>query len=150
MATYALRTQTPPSTEDRFRSYDEKNPLGDPDLLALVEGVKLVRRIEVEMRSLVPRDPVKEILPGDDYQTDSDIARWISHESWGHHACCTSKMGVVDDPTTVVDSRFRVVGANRLRVVDVSVFPEIPGTFIALPTFMIAEKAADTILEDDR
>jgi choline dehydrogenase len=131
-----------------FRSYDEKNLLGDPDLRALVEGVKTVRRIETEMRRLVPRDPVKEILPGDARQTDAELATWIAHESWGHHACGTSKMGPVDDPTSVVDSRFRVIGAKRLRVVDASVFPEIPGTFIALPTFMVAEKAADTILED--
>jgi choline dehydrogenase len=132
----------------QFNSYDEKNVLGDPDLRALVEGVKTVRRIETEMRRLVPRDPVKEILPGDALQTDDDLARWISRESWGHHACGTSKMGADDDETAVVDSRFRVRGAKRLRVVDASVFPEIPGTFIALPTYMIAEKAADTILED--
>jgi choline dehydrogenase len=135
--------------EIRFRSYDEKNLLSDPDLRALVEGVKMVRKIEVEMRRLVPRDPVEEILPGADRQSDDELATWISRESWGHHACCTSKMGTVDDPTAVVDSRFRVIGAAHLRVVDASVFPEIPGTFIALPTFMIAEKAADVILEDN-
>ena len=37
--------------------------------------------------------------------------------------------------------------APGLRVVDASIFPEIPGTFIAMPTFMISEKAADVILE---
>jgi choline dehydrogenase len=48
----------------------------------------------------------------------------------------------------VVDSHFRVIGTSGLRVVDASVFPEIPGTFIALPTFMMSEKAAFTMLED--
>ncbi len=133
-----------------FRSYDENDLLGDPDLRALVEGVKLVRRIETEMRRLVPRDPVKEILPGDERRSDAELATWIARESWGHHACCTSKMGTADDPMAVVDARFRVFGANHLRIVDASVFPVIPGTFIALPTFMIAEKAADVILEDHR
>jgi choline dehydrogenase len=32
-----------------------------------------------------------------------------------------------------------------LRVVDASVFPRIPGFFIASATYMIAEKAADVI-----
>ncbi len=131
-----------------FRSYDEDDPLGDPDLRALVSGVRTVRRIEREMRRLHPSDPVREVLPGDALQTDAELASWIRRESWGHHACCTSKMGQGDD--AVIDSRFRVHGAAHLRVVDASVFAQIPGTFLALPTFMVAEKAADTILEDWR
>lgn len=129
-----------------FNSYDEKDPLHDPDLLALVGGVKLARRIAREMRALVPSDPVREVWPGETKASDADLAAWIRKESWGHHACCTNKMGRTDDPTAVVDSEFRVIGTRRLRVVDASVFPEIPGTFIALPTYMIAEKAADAIL----
>jgi len=48
----------------------------------------------------------------------------------------------------VVDSRFRVHGVEGLRVVDASTFPRIPGAFPVVPTFMISEKASDTILED--
>ncbi len=129
-----------------FNSYDEKDPLGDPDLLALVEGVKVARSIAKEMRALVPSDPVREIWPGPAVSSDAELAAWIRKESWGHHACCTDKMGRTDDPSAVVDAQFRVIGARGLRVVDASVFPEIPGTFIALPTYMIAEKAADAIL----
>ncbi|MDB4935928.1 MAG: oxidoreductase [Labilithrix sp.] len=129
-----------------FNSYDEKDPLHDPDLLALVAGVKLARRIATEMRALVPSDPVREVWPGPAVSSDDELAAWIRKESWGHHACCTNKMGRNDDPSAVVDSQFRVIGTRGLRVVDASVFPEIPGTFIALPTYMIAEKAADAIL----
>jgi len=35
---------------------------------------------------------------------------------------------------------------DGLRVVDASVFPVIPGTFIAVPVYMVGEKGADTIL----
>jgi len=131
-----------------FASYDEKDPGHDPDLLALVRGVRFVRRIAETMRSLVREDPVREVWPGPAVQTDAELAAWIRKESWGHHACGTSKMGTPEDPTAVVDSHFRVLGTKGLRVVDASVFPEIPGTFIALPTFMIAEKAADIILRE--
>jgi choline dehydrogenase len=34
-----------------------------------------------------------------------------------------------------------------LRIVDASVFPKIPGYFIVLPIYLIAEKAADAILQ---
>ena len=132
-----------------FRSYDEADPSADPDLRALVAGVKMVRRIETEMRRLTPKSALREVLPGPEVASDDQLATWIRKESWGHHACCTSKLGTKDDPDSVVDSRFRVHGASHLRVVDASVFPEIPGTFLALPTFMIAERAADVILEDD-
>ena len=129
-----------------FASYDERDPAHDPDLLALVEGVRTVRRIASEMRTLVREDPVREIWPGPEKQSDAELGAWIRKESWGHHACCTSKMGRADDPSAVVGGDFRVHGVAGLRVVDSSVFPEIPGTFIALPTYMIAEKAADAIL----
>ena len=131
-----------------FNYFDEKAPLGDPDLRALVDGVKLVRRIQDQMRANVTDDPVKEVWPGEGVRTDVDLATWIRKETWGHHACCTDKMGQASDASAVVDPRFRVIGARGLRVVDASVFPRIPGTFIALPTYMLAEKAAATILED--
>jgi choline dehydrogenase len=43
-----------------------------------------------------------------------------------------------------------VHGTSGLRVVDASVFPRIPGFFIVTSVFMVAEKAADVILEDAR
>jgi choline dehydrogenase len=55
-------------------------------------------------------------------------------------------MGRPGDPDAVLDPTFRVQGTSNLRVVDASVFPEIPGTFIATPIFMMSERAADVIL----
>jgi choline dehydrogenase-like flavoprotein len=46
----------------------------------------------------------------------------------------------------VHDSSFRVRGVEGLRVVDASVYPRIPGTFTAVSTYMVGEKAADVIL----
>ena len=57
-------------------------------------------------------------------------------------------MGPRDDPMAVVDSRFRVHGTRGLRVVDASVFPRIPGFFIASAVYMVSEKARDVIVED--
>jgi choline dehydrogenase len=48
----------------------------------------------------------------------------------------------------VLDSDFRVRGVSGLRVVDASVFPQIPGIFLVVPVYMISEKAADVILAD--
>jgi choline dehydrogenase len=130
-----------------FNYFDEQDPLADPDLLALVEGVKFVRRVRAKLVESFTGERVEEIWPGPDVTSDDEIARFVRRETWGHHACCSNALGRLGDPEAVLDSHFRVIGAKRLRVVDASIFPEIPGTFIAMPTFMVSEKAADVILE---
>ena len=57
-------------------------------------------------------------------------------------------MGPREDARAVVDGEFRVHGVERLRVVDASVFPFIPGFFIVTAVYMISEKASDLILAD--
>jgi len=73
---------------------------------------------------------------------------WIRDQAWGHHASCSCRWVPASDPGSVVDSRFRVHRAGRLRMVDASVFPRIPGSFIATSVYMLAEKANDVILQD--
>lgn len=64
------------------------------------------------------------------------------------HVAGTCRMGRADDGSAVVDSRCRVHGIHGLRVVDGSVMPSIVRANTNLPITMIAEKAADAILED--
>ena len=54
------------------------------------------------------------------------------------------------DQGGVLDSAFRVHGTRRLRVVDASVFPRIPGFFVVSAVYIVAEKAAATILDSSR
>lgn len=69
----------------------------------------------------------EEYNPGLQIQSDAQILDWIQNNVmtlW--HAACTCKMGTVDDPMAVVDSRARVFGVQGLRVVDASAFPFLP------------------------
>jgi choline dehydrogenase len=48
----------------------------------------------------------------------------------------------------VLDGAFRVRGVEGLRVVDASVFPRIPGFFLASAVYVISEKASDVLIRE--
>ena len=77
--------------------------------------------------------------------TSEELRSFVTQESWGHHASCTCKMGPTPEKRDVVNSKFQVHGVDGLRIVDASVFPNIPGLFIAALIYTIAEKAADEL-----
>lgn len=69
----------------------------------------------------------EEVNPGANVTTDEEIRQYVrEHATTVYHASCTCKMGKVDDPMAVTDSRARVIGVNNLRVVDASTFPVLP------------------------
>ncbi|OJJ62941.1 hypothetical protein ASPSYDRAFT_41649 [Aspergillus sydowii CBS 593.65] len=113
----------------------------DADLTALYEAIELAR--DAMARQSIN---VTEVLPGAAITSKEDIQTYVKDGAWGHHASCTCPIGADDDPMAVLDSKFRVRGVSGLRVVDASVYPKIPGTFTAVSTYMVAEKAADEIL----
>jgi 5-(hydroxymethyl)furfural/furfural oxidase len=55
-------------------------------------------------------------------------------------------MGRDDDPLAVTDPSGRVMGVAGLRVADASIMPMVPCANTNLPTIMIGEKLAATIL----
>lgn len=57
-------------------------------------------------------------------------------------------MGADNDPLAVLNERCQVRGIQGLRVVDSSIFPTIPNGNLNAPTIMVAERAADMILDN--
>jgi choline dehydrogenase len=90
----------------------------------------------------------KEIQPGAAAETDEALDAVIrEHAESAYHPCGTAKMGRTDDPTAVVDPECRVIGVDRLRLADSSIFPRITNGNLNAPTIMVGEKAADHILD---
>ena len=88
-----------------------------------------------------------EIQPGGRVQTDAEIDAFIrEHAESAYHPCGTARMGRADDPLAVVDPECRVIGVDRLRVADSSVFPRITNGNLNAPSIMVGEKAADHVL----
>lgn len=117
------------------------------DQTVAVGGIKVARRI-AGAPALAPHI-IDEYVPGRKFQSDEELlfaARQYSQTIY--HPTSTCKMG--NDDMAVVDERLRVHGVENLRVVDASIMPEIVSGNTNAPTIMIAEKASDMILQDQR
>ncbi len=120
------------------------------DRRVAAESIRITRRI-VAQPALQKYSPV-EYLPGPQVRDDEagliksagDIGTTI------FHPVGTARMGRDDDAGAVVDARLRVIGVDRLRVIDASVMPSITSGNTNSPTMMIAEKGAAMILEDGK
>jgi choline dehydrogenase len=138
-----------------FNFFDAGEPeAGRRDVRAMAEAVELGRRLTIagtdgkaQGTSIPPGGPIREMIPGHHVRTMEELEQYVKDESWSHHASCTNPIGRDDDKMAVLDSKFRVRGVEGLRVVDASSFPRIPGFFVAVPIYMISEKAAESILE---
>jgi choline dehydrogenase-like flavoprotein len=117
----------------------------EDDLAAVVAGIRFVRRMTAH---LIERGVIEaEVLPGAEVQTTEQLAQFVRDRAWGHHAAGSCPIGP-REAGGVLDGALRVHGTRGLRVADASVFPRIPGTFIASAVMMVGERAAELILED--
>ncbi|MEP6678450.1 MAG: GMC oxidoreductase [Betaproteobacteria bacterium] len=131
-----------------FHYFEEGSDGAAAGLAAVVEGIRFVRRLTAPL--IASGLITEELAPGAKVESDVAIADYVRDTAWGHHASGSCAIGAKDDGAAVLDSAFRVRGTRGLRVVDASVFPRIPGFFIASAVYIAAEKAADAILHDDR
>jgi choline dehydrogenase len=119
----------------------------EADLKVAADAIRLTRRIAAAP-ALASFEPV-EYLPGVSLQTDEELRQAASNIGTTiFHPVGTCKMGQGRD--AVVDERLRVHGVTGLRVVDASIMPTITSGNTCSPTVMIAEKAAQMIIEDAR
>ena len=89
-----------------------------------------------------------EIQPGDDKTSDADIDAFVSaHAESAYHPCGTMRMGSENDPLAVVNPKCKVIGIEKLRLADSSIFPRITNGNLNAPSIMVGEKAADHILQ---
>ena len=138
-----------------LRSSDRAEPpridhayLSDPDdhdLSALAEIVELGRGLarSEELRSVLKR----EIEPGPDVKKGEPLREAIRAgviHYW--HPVGTCAMGPASDPMAVADAEGRVRGVEGLVVADASLMPVTPRATTNLPTVVVAERIASSLV----
>ena len=113
----------------------------------MLDGLRIARKLvsQASMKNFAG----PELIPGDGDDGDEALKAHVRKTMITvHHPVGTCRMGPKSDPTAVCDHTLRVRGLDSLRVVDASVMPDLIGGATNAPTIMIAEKAADMILNN--
>jgi len=118
----------------------------EDDMKRMVECFRISRKLTrtEPLKSLI----VEEIYPGPDVKDEDEAAirkALLEGVSTLQHPCATARMGLPDDPLSVVDEQGRVHGIKGLRIVDASIFPHIPLINLNPTVIMVAEKISDKI-----
>ena len=133
------RFQDAPAIAPRYLSTPE-------DRKVAADSLRVTRRIVAQ--SALSRYQPQEWKPGTQYETDEDLARLAGDIATTiFHPVGTTKMGRDGDPMAVLTPQLRVRGIDGLRVVDAGAMPTITSGNTNSPTLMLAEKAAEWILE---
>lgn len=137
------------SADPRVSPQIRPNYLSEPeDVEAVIAGGRLIQQM---VRTQALRGLIKEAIEPDlGGMSDEQILEDFRQRCGSvFHPIGTCGMGP-DARTSVVDTRLRVHGIERLRVVDASIFPTITSGNTNAPTIMVAQKAADLILADNK
>jgi choline dehydrogenase len=112
---------------------------GDRD--RLVDGIEVIRNIarQQPFASMVGAELSPGAAKSDRASIDATLAAAV--QSFGHPTS-TVPMGGARDAGAVVDIDGRVRGVKSLRVVDASIWPDVPSVATGFPTMMLAESIA--------
>ncbi len=117
------------------------------DRRVAAESLRLARKVAAQ--PALARYRPSEFKPGPEFQSDDELAQAAGDVGTTiFHPVGTCKMGVADDRGAVVDARLRVIGMERLRVIDASIMPTITSGNTNSPTVMIAERGAELVRAD--
>jgi choline dehydrogenase len=89
----------------------------------------------------------EELSPGAYITSDEDLIAYMKRTTQSnYHPVGSCRMGVEDDPMTVVTPDLRVKGVEGLRVMDASIMPIIISANTNATVMAVADKGVDLML----
>jgi len=129
----------------KYQVYNRSNEIQTWIGARLMDASGPARRWIVD--NLISEGPTIADLMADETVLES----WIRATVYGHyHASCSNRMGTADDRFAVTDPSARVYGVAGLRVCDASLMVTVPCANTNIPTIMVGEKVAATILAEQK
>lgn len=123
----------------------DPNFLGDEDdVRTLLKGYRMAQ--DIVGQAPLARFGLKDIYSQNLHSDEQLIELLRQRTDSVYHPIGTCKMG--NDEMAVVDQHLRVHGIEGLRVVDASVMPTLVGGNTNAPSIMVAERAAEWILQE--
>ncbi|KAK7866565.1 hypothetical protein R5R35_010413 [Gryllus longicercus] len=140
-------TSTPPQIDVRGFSDPE-------DVAAVLSGLRAFQQVlAAPSFQRVGARIVDAPVPGcEEFDFDSDDYWRCAIHRFSlpiYHQSGTAKMGPPGDPTAVVSPDLKVVGIEGLRVADASIMPLVISGHLQFPCYVIGEKAADLIKQEN-
>ncbi|HEY4999109.1 MAG TPA: GMC family oxidoreductase N-terminal domain-containing protein, partial [Usitatibacter sp.] len=124
------------------------NYLSTPEDQAVAARSMRITRTIMAAKALSRYSP-EEWRPGPAARSDAELVKAAGDLGTTiFHPVGTCRMG--NDARAVVDDRLRVHGIEGLRVIDASIMPRITSGNTNAPTYMIAERGAEFILDETR
>ncbi len=115
----------------------------EADRQVAAQSIRVTR--EIVGQAALARYRPEEVRPGPGHDSEDELQRAAGAIGTTiFHPAGTAAMG------SVVDAELRVMGVDRLRVIDASVMPTITSGNTNAPTMMIAEKGAEMVLRSGR
>ena len=150
---YQLRPESAGSV--LIESADPSRPLQiSPNYLATQRDRDLSVSLVRYLRKLMATKPISGLVTGETGETiwaqsDEEILElFMQRGAPGYHYCGTAAMG--RGPRAVLDERLRVRGLEALRVMDLSILPELLSGNTNAPVMAMALRAADMFIDDRR
>ncbi|CAF1273846.1 unnamed protein product [Adineta ricciae] len=131
-------------------------PLIDPNYLENDEDVRTLIKACQLFDKICQTEPLKNVLQSLAEDLNEEVKKSENEEKFWetyirkygitvYHPVGTCRMGLENDPMTVVTQDTKVKGVQGLRVVDASIIPKLISGNTNIPTIALGERAADLI-----
>lgn len=119
----------------------------EDDIATYVKGMRKALKITQSAALRPYTDPATRSLSVN--ASDGEIMDYIRNRAESiYHPVGTAKMGTDSDRMAVVDTKLKVRGVANLRVADASVVPNLISGHTMAPTILVAERAAEFIMNN--